>query len=244
MNPRPRLQAKQNRRTDDAVGGLLNALGQFGPGAPDSVEDVVEVPRGSASALGHIGNGHSMEEEPVLEVHDLKYSSVSLTSQVFCHACATLPECQNLKMAWNRVDSFKKQVKEYQQRTGKTQAEVAKNLDTTYGTLRFWLSGVRPPKKENLQLAAALFGCSITEFIDDPGNPLPGIDPLAWASVSEQDRVLTAAFLAGLRDLPDEEKHIYAELLEHGLKIGRARMLAEEKAKADGESKEKKGLRD
>lgn len=48
-------------------------------------------------------------------------------------------------MAWAQVEAFHQALKAYQERTGKTQAQVAGDLGTSYGTLRFWLSGTRPP---------------------------------------------------------------------------------------------------
>lgn len=60
--------------------------------------------------------------------------------------------------------------------TGKTQVEAAEALGTTYGTLKFWLSGTRPPKNATLQRIVTVFGngCSLTEFVDDPGQEIAG----------------------------------------------------------------------
>lgn len=113
-------------------------------------------------------------------------------------------------MTWKQVELFKKRVRDYQDQTSKTQAKVAEDLGTSYGTLRFWLSGVRPPKRENLQRAAALFGCSILEFIDDPGNGPEGIGISAdrWAKASERDRTLLMQMFDGFLDMPDEMKDL------------------------------------
>ena len=130
-------------------------------------------------------------------------------------------------MAWHQVENFRHHLKKYQEETGKTQAEVAQDLETTYGTLRFWLSGTRPPKVENLKRAASLFKCRVTEFIDDPGDPPPGITPEKWAEASERTRVLGSAMFEDLLQMPEDEQEEYYKLWLQGVRIGLARRAAE-----------------
>jgi len=115
-------------------------------------------------------------------------------------------------MGWLRAGAFKKRLKEYQARTGKTQAQVAKDLGTTYGTLRFWLSGTRPPRVENLQAAVILFGngCSLSEFIDDPGKEIAGVDV---TQLSEKRRFLAGLMFEGItaEGLSDEDAQLLYE---------------------------------
>ena len=140
-------------------------------------------------------------------------------------------------MSWVQVDAFRDHLKKYQEATGKTQALVAVDLGTTYGTLRFWLSGTRPPKVENLQKAAFLFGCSVTEFLEDPGNVPAGLDPNNWAEASERTRVLASAMFEDLKSMPEDEQEAYYQLWKQGVMIGRTRMAAEDKAKKSSGSK-------
>ena len=134
-------------------------------------------------------------------------------------------------MGWTRVDALRRRIREYQDRTGRTQAEVAEDLGTTYGTLRWWLAGVRPPKNANLQNIVAVLGppCSMAEFIDDPGSPPAGLPADLWDQASDQDRALAMAILEDLQGIPETEKAAYYQLWKQGIAIGRARVQAEKK---------------
>lgn len=108
-------------------------------------------------------------------------------------------------MAWAQLETFKKRLKEYQKKSGKKQVTVAEELGTTYGTLRFWLAGVRPPGFPNLKRAALLFGCSVTEFIDDPGKKIAGHDV---SYLSDQARFFAGLLVKDLamEDLTDDDR--------------------------------------
>jgi transcriptional regulator with XRE-family HTH domain len=201
--------------SDQATRGLLNALGKFDARTPHTVQDVVEVGLRGSSLLGNVCNAHTLGEDAVFEgrvfaAHVPQHSSVSLSAQVIRPDCGPLPTGDHGGMGWLRVENFKKRLREYQDRTGKTQSQAADDLGTTYGTLRFWLSGTRPPKNANLQRAVAVFGhgCSITEFVDDPGESTPGVKPEKWVDASERDRVINSMMFADITaaDLSDEEK--------------------------------------
>lgn len=227
---------------DQPAGGGLDALGEIHTRPTYAVQKIVKVGSGCVSALGDHRDRKPTGENSILETHSGKCSSVSLSSQAFFDGCATLLPADHRRMAWLRVENFRKRLKEYQDRTGKTQAEAAEELGTTYGTLRFWLSGTRPPKNENLQRAVVVFGngCSITEFIDDPGGVPPGIDPTEWAETSERTRVLASAMFQDLRALPEDEQQIYYELWKKGQEIGRARLASEAKEKLQAEPESEK----
>jgi transcriptional regulator with XRE-family HTH domain len=124
-------------------------------------------------------------------------------------------------MPWIRVGNFKKQLKDYRTRTGKTQVQAAEALETTFSTLKFWLSGNRSPHIESLQRAATLFGCSVTEFIDDPGKEIAGVDV---AQLSEKRRFLAGLMFEGITadDLSDED----AQLLYEDYLAAKARLIA------------------
>lgn len=122
---------------------------------------------------------------------------------------------------WLQVGTFKRQLKAYQAKSKHTQAEVARELGTTYGTLRFWLSGKRPPKRANLQAAAALFNCSVLEFMDDPGSSLAGLGDEGSFGSSEEERVILRAMAKDLRQLSSEDQRLAFEVwstLARGMK--------------------------
>lgn len=111
-------------------------------------------------------------------------------------------------MGWAQVDRFYAEVRKYQEATGKTQAQVAKDLGTTYGTLRFWLSGTRPPKVENMKKAASLFKCQVADFIED--SPAPDdITPEEWASEETARTMASAVFLHAKQYSPADQKKFY-----------------------------------
>ena len=158
----------------DSAAGRFKRLGQLKPRPAHAGQDVVKVGRRGASPAGHLGDGLATGDNSVLDAHVEKCNSEMLPKPAFFANCALLPSSHHGAMPWLRVSNFKKRLKEFQASTGKTQTEAAEALGTTYGTLKFWLSGTRPPKVETLQRLASVFGCSITEFIDDPGQMIAG----------------------------------------------------------------------
>lgn len=112
-------------------------------------------------------------------------------------------------MGWERVEIFKKHLHLYKERTGKLQREIAADLGTTYGNLRFWLSGRRAPKLANLKKIAKVFGTSILDYTDDPGSKPMGVDV---SNLSERDCVLARMMFDDYTsgDLTTEgRKHLY-----------------------------------
>jgi transcriptional regulator with XRE-family HTH domain len=132
-------------------------------------------------------------------------------------------------MRWTQVGFLKRKIKEYQARTGKTQAQVAADLGTTYGTLRFWLSGTRPPKRENIQKMISVLGGRLSDYNHDPGDLPSGVDPEAWAEAGEEDQSLVLELLDLIKDVPQNEKRLYVKLWKQGLELGRARIESENK---------------
>lgn len=153
-------------------------------------------------------DGEALVEDAVFEAHDCNDNSETLPCQAIHYTCATLSRCHHPGMGWERVDVLRSRIKEYRSRTGKTLAQVAKELGTSHGTLRFWLSGTRPPKKENLQKLAALLRCSITDFIDDPGASPTGSHHEKWIDATERDRIIASAMFHDITadELTESEK--------------------------------------
>ena len=112
---------------------------------------------------------------------------------------------------WPQREKFKAMVKAYQNGTGKSQEQVAEELDVARSSLRFWLyQKKRKPSLEILQRSAKLFGCSVTEFVDDPaaGPRVPGVDQVAWLDLTERERVIAGSMFDDITagDLTEEDK--------------------------------------
>lgn len=125
--------------------------------------------------------------------------------------------------AWLHRSKFQDRVKAYQAATGATQEGVAQALGTTVGTLRGWLyNRNRKPSIETLQRAAALFSCSVTEFMDDPGAAVAG---QSLEGLSETRRFVARLMLEDLKaeDLSDDDVRILME--DHQRALERLRAL-------------------
>ena len=199
---------KKLRPLDQAVGGVFDAFGQLVFRPPDSIEEVVEVPRRCPDGLGKVVDVESSGEKAILESHERECNSETLPAQAQISHCGLLPQRNNAAMSWPQVGIFKIRLKEYQGRTGRTQVQVADDLGTTYGTLRFWLSGTRPPNRENLHRAATVFGCSITDFIDDPGADVPGYGEGEGKDLSVEEKADLRAMGTDLSRLSPEQRPI------------------------------------
>ena len=104
---------------------------------------------------------------------------------------------------WPYREAFRKVVADYQRRTGKKQLEVAAELGTTLGTLRGWLySRVKKPSLDVLQRASALFGVSVTEFLDDP---TPG-DMVSAPPLGERARFMRRVMGSDLGAMSETER--------------------------------------
>jgi hypothetical protein len=82
------------------------------------------------------------------------------------------------------------------------------------------------PHINTLSQVAKVLECSVTEFIDAPSHPPPGMSQEQWAELSEHERVLLVATLADLTsdDLSAAEKEeLYQAFHEAKLRILRLR---------------------
>ncbi|MCL1908887.1 MAG: helix-turn-helix transcriptional regulator [Holophagaceae bacterium] len=108
---------------------------------------------------------------------------------------------------------------------------ISGKLGINLFTYRNYLYGSKKPGIKTLKAAARLFGCSITEFVDNPGAPPPGIDGELWSMVSERDRVLGTAILEDLYAISNEEKDAYLDLCKQGVFKALAKVKVEESNK-------------
>lgn len=94
--------------------------------------------------------------------------SETLMSQADCTSSILLLPAQDVSMTWNEVTVFAMYLKRYRDESGMSVAEVADAIGTTEGTIRFWLTGTRPPGKGNLRKLTTLFahlGCTIDQLL-------------------------------------------------------------------------------
>jgi len=81
------------------------------------------------------------------------------------------------------------------------------------------------PHLDTLTHIAGVLGCSVSEFVDDPGEPPPGMQKKQWAKLSEQERVFASTMYADItrQDLSLTEKHAlftaYEEVRDRFLKL-------------------------
>jgi hypothetical protein len=130
---------------------------------------------------------------------------------------------------WPQRENFKRALEKYQVKTGKKQAEVAEDLNMSlHGLRQILYQKGRRCSFETAQRASALFGASVTEFLDDPGAPPPGVDQEKWAVISERDRVIASAMFADITadQLTEAEKdELYRAYKEAKERIIRLRDL-------------------
>jgi len=125
---------------------------------------------------------------------------------------------------WPQRDKFKEMVKAHIKATGQNQEQFADALGVARSSLRFWMyQRKRRPSFEVLKNAAAVLGCSVTEFVDDPGRAqVPGVGQETWAGASERDRLISQAMFADISadDLSEEDKDmLYAAWKEEVAKF-------------------------
>jgi transcriptional regulator with XRE-family HTH domain len=134
-----------------------------------------------------------------------------------------------MRDTWPQRENFKRALEKYQAETGKKQAEVAEDLKMSlHGLRQILYQKGRRCSFETAQKASALFGISITEFLDNPGAPPPGMDQEKWALIRERDRVIASAMFADITadQLTETEKdELYRAYKEAKERIVRLRNL-------------------
>jgi len=118
---------------------------------------------------------------------------------------------------WPQQAVFAERVKEFCRKNGYLTPRGAVRMDVVadlFGlhedTLRQFLQnkGRARPHIDTLTHIARVLGCRVTDFLDAPGDPVPGTRPEAWEKLSEQDRAHATAFFGDLAesDLTPAEK--------------------------------------
>ncbi len=151
---------------------------------------------------------------------------------------------------WPQQDIFCSRVKEFAEREGLVTArgaidieQVSARFDLSPPTLKQFLQNKKRPRPhyDTLAQIAGVVGCDVTEFLDTPNTPPPGISAERWAQASERTRVLSSAMFEDLLKFPEDEQEAYYQLWLKGVAIGLSRREAEAKGKsAEGKKGGKK----
>lgn len=121
---------------------------------------------------------------------------------------------------WPHRERFRELVKTYRLAQGITLAQTAKRLGLEESTLKDYLyRQTVKPSIAVLQKAAAIFGCSVLELVDDPGAHPIGALP----NTSEFDRFMLRAMGSDLEALTDEQKVAAFEAWKATMKALKAR---------------------
>lgn len=104
---------------------------------------------------------------------------------------------------WPQRERFRELFDAWKKAEGLTTAEATSHLGVTEGTLKAILyRKTYKPGLEILQQAAGLFGCSITELVDDPGANVAGEDV---SQMRPEDRAFLRAIGSDLSKLTPQQ---------------------------------------
>jgi transcriptional regulator with XRE-family HTH domain len=118
---------------------------------------------------------------------------------------------------WPQQDAFRERVREYCEKNGYMTERGAIQIGVVadlFGlaeiTLKQFLQyRLRSrPHYDTLAYIAGVVGCSVTEFMDDPGGPPPVMPIARWTDMSQEERAIASELLAevGADDLTLAEK--------------------------------------
>jgi len=104
---------------------------------------------------------------------------------------------------WPQRKRYRELLKKYLKETGKTQEEVAQELELSLDHFRNCM--YRPEKRlgiDALSKSAGMFGCSVAEFVDDPAG-----DPTSiGVETTEIDRFMLRVMGSDLSKLTEAQK--------------------------------------
>jgi transcriptional regulator with XRE-family HTH domain len=134
---------------------------------------------------------------------------------------------------WPQRANFKAQADQFKVVEGIASKVLAERLRLRPSTLNQYLYNPRTrPSEDVLRRAAILFGCSILEFLDDPGS---SFESQVLSPLTEQSRFFATLIIKDLKaeDLSDDDRRILFEDFQHSL--GRLRSVkAGVRARAGG----------
>jgi transcriptional regulator with XRE-family HTH domain len=108
---------------------------------------------------------------------------------------------------WPQQEVFCDRVKQFASRNGYTTPRGAVKLDVVADMFNLQEQSLRQflqhklqkrPRYSTLAHISGVLGCSVTDFLDDPGDPPPGVAPARWSELSELERSLASDMLADM----------------------------------------------
>jgi len=123
----------------------------------------------------------------------------------------------NMNERWPQQEVFCERVKQFAHRNGYTTPRGAVQLDVVADMFNLQEQSLRQflqhkqqkrPRYSTLAHISSVLGCSVMDFLDDPGDPPPGVHLDRWLEMSELERALTSEMLADMAgtDLTAPEK--------------------------------------
>jgi transcriptional regulator with XRE-family HTH domain len=194
------LQPEQPDSANPPPGRGLDLFGQLGGGLNGALENPVQmgIVRTNLSGKSHdVGDKVSKVGSHEGSVGLKHIGCKKNIYMIFPHSL------DNRGMdTWTHRTQFKTLASAYRKTKGITLDQFAVELGLKRDTLNGYLYGkVGKPSLEVLQVAASLFGCSLLEFVDDPG------DESAELLLSEAKRLVGRLIFKDLAkaDVSDEE---------------------------------------
>ncbi|MCL1894799.1 MAG: hypothetical protein FWG02_11330 [Holophagaceae bacterium] len=108
---------------------------------------------------------------------------------------------------WPQQEVFCQRVKEFCQKNGHITARGAIKLDVVSDifnlseiTLKQFLQykSRSRPHYDTLAFISGVIGCSVTEFMDDPGDSPPSMSQGRWAGLTERERVFASSIITDI----------------------------------------------
>jgi transcriptional regulator with XRE-family HTH domain len=120
---------------------------------------------------------------------------------------------------WPQQEVFCERVKQFALKNGYTTPRGAVRLDIVADMFNLQEQSLRQflqhklqkrPRYSTLAYISGILGCSVTDFLDDPGDPPSGVPSDRWTEMSERERVIASVMLADMTaadlTLPEKEE--------------------------------------
>lgn len=220
MEPFPRLRI-QNLTRDSSFSGFLDLNGEFSTGSSFPTDVFMQPWIANTLKPSQEFSGGDWHEVP-----NIGHVEFSL-AQCNASKCIVNPQKRYSRQKdraylegmdrWPHRAKFASIVREYTERTGATQANIAANLDISLSYLRNLLYvDSRVPSWDLMMKASKFFGVPPSELIDDPVSQLAGHD---LAKSSEFARFLSSVIVKDVAspDLTEDDLHEIWEDFKRGM---------------------------
>ena len=157
-------------------------------GSPASALDFVENPKVNAAVRGERGKGAG-EPEGLHDNPKLDDSSNRVKGNIYLTFLDEGSKNGRMVKTWHQRDFFRALVDAKVQQ-GVSKEQQAREAGIAPSTLVTHYSGDREPGKKTLKLIAAYYQVELSSLTDDPGAPIEGVSPDAWARLTPAKRLV------------------------------------------------------